>query len=179
MKKNLIRIFTAFPAPAKLLEAYSEFIRVYSELQGIRWTPSDNLHVTLFFIGEVEEENLPAIQEALNPLFSKWESFEIEFEKTSFRGKQNSPGMIWAQFVKSEKFKNASERIHVAVAEYMTITHVHTDPIPHITLARIKRGADFSGINLSDFNYKDRLVIDHAELWMTVQSKAGVTYKRL
>ena len=88
--------------------------------------------------------------------------------------------MIWGQFKKSEDFRMLSEKIYVSVKELMTTDHVHQDPIPHCTIARIKQNAETLAIDLN-VNVQERfsVMIDAAELWQTVQTKEGVKYKSI
>lgn len=179
MKKNLSRVFVAFPFPEETKAAYADYIKDFLNVLGVRWTRVDNLHITLFFIGEVEEENIPAIRRKLQPIKDNWKSFELNFEKITFRGKAHSPGMIWAQFEPSNEFADVSRTIHSVVAEYMIVAPQHLDPIPHITLARLKKGADLMKIRSNELSMPIKLPVDKMELWKTVQSVDGAIYQRI
>lgn len=56
------RLFTALVPPATVREELAEIAR---PLAGVRWTPADNIHLTLRFIGETEEDKLERYAEAL------------------------------------------------------------------------------------------------------------------
>ena len=58
----MIRLFVAIPIPLDVRDALS---RLQSGLPGARWTPRENFHLTLRFIGEVQEPVLEDIVEAL------------------------------------------------------------------------------------------------------------------
>jgi 2'-5' RNA ligase len=47
------RLFTALVPPVSVR---SELAELAAPLAGLRWTPADNIHLTLRFIGEVDEE---------------------------------------------------------------------------------------------------------------------------
>ncbi len=175
----MIRIFLATPLPPVWSESFLEISKKNSSLEKFRWTPRDNLHITLFFIGEVEENNLENIVSALGKLFVEQKSFILEFETVELRGKKGHPSMLWGKFCKKEMFSQLSESIFQSVKEFMTIDVVHKDPIPHSTLARIKPGANTDLINLKIEIPEKFISIDAAELWKTVQSKDGVWYERL
>lgn len=61
----------------------------------------------------------------------------------------------------------------------MTIIPQHQDPIPHITMARIKKGADISTISTTAFSLTNKMLVDKMELWKTVQTTEGVIYQRI
>jgi 2'-5' RNA ligase len=175
----MIRIFLASPLPPVWSESFLEISKKSYSLEKFRWTPRDNLHITLFFIGEVEENNLENIVSALGKLFVGQKSFILEFETVELRGKKSHPSMLWGKFRKNEMFSQISEKIFQSVKEFMTIEVVHQDPIPHCTLARIKPGANTDLLNLKMEIPEKIISINAAELWKTVQSKEGVKYERL
>ena len=176
----MIRIFVVFPIKYELAESFLLLSKKNSFNQNVRWTPRANLHITLFFIGEIEEENLNKIKNSLGNILQKQHSFSLSFEKIFFTDSKKRSLMIWGQFKKSEDFRMLSEKIYVSVKELMTTDHVHQDPIPHCTIARIKQNAETLAIDLN-VNVQERfsVMIDAAELWQTVQTKEGVKYKSI
>ncbi|HNQ60857.1 MAG TPA: RNA 2',3'-cyclic phosphodiesterase [Bacteroidia bacterium] len=179
MKDELIRVFVAFPVPENFLIAFREYSQNTTEIPGLRWTREANLHLTLFFIGEIGQEDLAQVKGRLNSMLSSFIPFELEFDKISFRGKLNTPSMIWAQFKVSENFRKLFIRIHTSMENLMTIKVQHTDPIPHVTLARLKKGVDLYELKtrMSDFPLK--IIVDRIELWKTVHSNDGVIYNKI
>lgn len=57
-------------------------------MKGVRWTAPENLHVTLKFLGEVEEPRLSAVKEALGRI--KQPPFEMGVE-----GMGTFPRIVW------------------------------------------------------------------------------------
>ncbi len=179
LENKLTRIFVAFPVPDEIATLFSTYINRFQDLIGVRWTKPGNLHLTLFFIGEVEPANIVHVIEALQPIEKNRKSFTLLFEKITFRGKVHQPGMIWAQFEKSEEFSRISSQLHEVSKRFMTIVPQHLDPIPHITLARLKKGAEISKIREEEFSFPQNLLIDKMELWKTVQTSEGVLYEKI
>jgi 2'-5' RNA ligase len=178
-EKNYARIFVSFPVPSLQAEAL-EIIRQQNSLAtGIRWTQIQNLHVTIFFLGEVLEENLPAINRAISFVTVETLPFNLTFEKITFAGKLKHGGMIWARFLKSNSYASLSGNIYHAVREFLLTQPVFKDPIPHITLARFKRETDLTKINLTMGFALELPSINYCELWKTIQTKEGVLYKSL
>lgn len=179
MKKKLIRIFVACPPTTELLDLYSSYISLFQDISGVRWTKSNNLHLTLFFIGEIEEENLNSVIEEVKFIRESFDPFVLEFEKITYRGKAHKPGMIWAQYQKHDSFTELSALIHRSVSKYMTIIPTHLDPIPHITLARLKKGAELNPVRSNEIIFPDRFTVDVMEVWKTVTNDEGVIYDRV
>jgi 2'-5' RNA ligase len=137
------------------------------------------LHITIFFLGEVLEENIPPISDSISSVTNNTKSFQLEFEKIKLAGKLKHGGMIWAQFYKNDFYFNLSTGIYHAVKSFLLTQPVLKDPVPHITLARFRKEADFNQINLSFENSFTLPEINFCELWKTIQTKEGVQYKSL
>jgi 2'-5' RNA ligase len=161
-----------------MAESFFQLSQKNSHIKKIRWTPAENLHITLFFIGEVEEHNLDKIKLALHDVLNGQHSFALEFDEIELRGRKH-PSMLWGKFKKSESFSSLSEKIYKSLREFMTIEVAHKDPVPHCTLARIKTHVDLESLNKNITLPASSLNIDRIELWQTEQTKEGVKYKCL
>lgn len=177
--KNLVKVFVAFPVPSIHAEELKIIQQRNAVLNGIHWTPLPNLHVTLFFLGEVFEESIPDINIALLNVTEYAESFNLKFEKIVLTGKKKYRGMIWVRFFKKDSFTNLSMNLHQAVKSFLINQPVLKDSIPHITLARIKKDAEIEKIDLSFANKFSLPEIKFCELWKSIQTKEGVIYKPL
>ena len=100
----MVRLFVAHPIPDQLEVKLQEVSKKNELVRGIRWTPGANMHITLFFIGEVEENNVTAIRESLNKLFSNQQPFSIDFDTICTAGKKKISSMIWARYIKNTEF---------------------------------------------------------------------------
>ena len=174
----MVRLFVAFPLP-ELWTGYCQVIaRRNKDVEGMRWTIPANLHVTLFFIGEVEATNIDSIKSEMQFLHQQ-KRFEHTFEALTLQGKRSKPGMLWARFERNEEFATLSKNIEQVVKPFMTIENSHAHPIPHCTMARIKRHAYTSTLDLAAGHFGSTLLVDRAELWQTVQTREGVVYRSL
>jgi len=177
--QNFVRIFVAFPLPALISDRIREFIAFYENCEGVRWTRISNLHITVFFIGEVRPEDLMPVKECIGPLLRHIEPIELSFEKVTFRGGKKTPSMVWVQFARNERFSSLSGKIGEMVSGFMTTNSSHPDPIPHITLARIKRKADISSVLTEKLSIPEIILLDRIELWQSLQTAEGVFYRRV
>jgi 2'-5' RNA ligase len=169
------RLFAAFPVRGELANDFFKIAERNRHVEGVRWTRPDNLHVTLFFIGEVLEENVEKVAAIIQDKFKSIKPFSLEFAAVEVKNKKGKPAMIWARFDKSETFSVLSKQIEEAVKEFMTIDIQHKDPIPHCTLARMKPISDTDLLDLK-LERSYLLEVNRVELWMTIQEKDGVRY---
>lgn len=175
----MIRIFVAYPLPLEWKNFILESVRNNKLQDKVRWTKEENLHITLFFIGEIEDENLDRTKESLGGFLSSQHSFELDFDSFTYRGKRDAPTMLWAQFRKNPAFESLNAGIFQAVKKYMTLKPAFEKPVPHCTLARLKPGADISAIVFENESGAGKIAVEGAELWRTIQSKEGLRYESL
>src|SRR4051812_36508382 len=139
-KKQLkqMRLFVAYPFPADLRQHAKVVQANNASFENIRWTPLQNLHVTIFFLGEVYISNLEEIKNRIRKEVSICLSFKIELENISLEKGRKHSGMIWFKFHKHESFSALSNKLHESLLEFLLHTSRIHDPVPHVTLARWK-----------------------------------------
>lgn len=140
---SVIRAFIAADLPEDLRHALDRVMRhLKSELKGvpIRWVPPENIHLTLKFLGEVSQRNLPFLIELLQGEVADQRPFEFGVGGLGAFPDIRRPRVIWVG-VKGPKelhdlhhaVENAMEKIGYAR---------ETRPFePHLTLGRVSRNA--------------------------------------
>lgn len=173
------RVFAAIRAPFAFKETASAYRNACGELPGVRWVPDDNLHVTLFFVGDVFDDNIPEMEEKLNRIALTASSFSIELDCFCAAGNPRNPSMIWGKFKRHASFKALAGDLSDACSPFMIQPAASfPDPIPHITLARASRRGVIT--NLPSFNSDPGpVVIDRIALWKTHRLQGGVRYEEL
>jgi 2'-5' RNA ligase len=131
----IMRLFVAVP----LSEAHKAAMRPYQQVYRhhlIRFVPEENLHLTLHFIGEVAEENLPRLQEQLARTAAVQQPFTLTFRETAPGPKPGSPRLIWTRFEEHPAFAALSTAICQALG---AAPGAYGKFIPHITIARLRQ----------------------------------------
>src|SRR5262245_36757674 len=62
----------------------------------VKWVERENLHVTLLFLGEVDERDLPAVCKAVGEVAAQTLAFPMSVEKASCFGSPRRPRTLWA-----------------------------------------------------------------------------------
>jgi RNA 2',3'-cyclic 3'-phosphodiesterase len=132
---NSIRLFIAAPIPVALKEYLQQQAARYSH-EAIRHVPADNLHLTLYFIGNVPQGQLPDIQAICTHMAGRFAPFTLQLEAIEPGPKPRSPRLIWARFGGSEPFAQLSRGLTQALSPTPPLDRA---PIPHITLARFRK----------------------------------------
>lgn len=93
-----VRAFVAIHLPA---EVANEVARVQAELRRslrgnlVRWTPPEQIHLTLRFLGEVTVSALPALAAALQPAVASVAPFQLWPEGLGAFPRSSLPQVLW------------------------------------------------------------------------------------
>ena len=170
------RIFLAIPLSEEIKNTIFQLAQLNTEVEKIVWMKPENLHITIYFIGQASKENTPLIIDRIKNILKDQNSISIQFEKFC-PAPTEKPRMIWARFVRNIDFKSLSNKIHKQIKEFIPNNpFYYDDPIPHITLARFNSTFDHSLIRFPDVDLKE-IQIKECELWESVSTKDGVKYE--
>ena len=138
-----LRTFIAVPLPdevAQELAAVQRQIRRRAP-ECVRWVAPSKIHLTLRFLGDVLEERIAPIKEALSVVARHVQPFEIQVKGIGAFPSTHRPSVIWVGVEDASSWLALVQR---AVEEAMT--HLGFQPetrafSPHLTLGRVQRGA--------------------------------------
>ena len=106
--------------------------------KGIKWVKSENLHVTVKFLGDVDDNKIMDICNACDDAASEHSAFDIEVGSAGYFPLKASARVIWAGVTQGAKeltglFASVENNI-----EPLNFPRDNKQFSPHITLARIK-----------------------------------------
>ncbi len=127
-----MRLFIAIPLPDTAIQAVAGLRK---EMQGVRWVPPEQLHLTLCFLGDVESHLPEALCRALKTIAVP--SFSLTFNRIGCFPHPDAPRVIWMGLKKQAELEHLALQVKEAVASCGIM--IEDRPFtPHITLARIK-----------------------------------------
>jgi 2'-5' RNA ligase len=127
----VIRLFLALALPDVVVAG---LLAMQSGVPGARWSTREQLHLTLRFIGEVDERDADAIDEVLAGISVP--RFELELKGVgAFGGK--SPHALWAGIAPSEPLMHLHRKIESAI-QRLGFPAEERKYTPHVTLARLR-----------------------------------------
>ncbi len=115
-------------------EEISSSFTNFNDFCPVKWTKKYNLHITLFFVGYVELEQLTQVFEAVERIVSKHDTFKIDLKDISYGPKEKSPKMIWVSGENSPELGKIQGELEKELLEVRKPDNTFT---PHITLGRI------------------------------------------
>ncbi len=126
------RLFVAIDLP----EAARETLRVLrTDLDGARWTPPAQYHLTLAFLGEVEPERTAAITEALEQVAGA--PLELRLQGLNVFPSRRRPRVLVAGVERAEALTALHARVEAAM-EALGFAPENRAFRPHVTVARLK-----------------------------------------
>jgi 2'-5' RNA ligase len=124
-----------FSDPVKQALKYSQE-RLRKHVKKGRWKQPNNFHLTLFFIGEIEESFLQEIHSVIRPCATSIPPFQLSFSHLGvFRGRRH----IRALWTGLDGQLQVLTRLHSCIQNAMeTIGYAvsHKEYLPHITLGQ-------------------------------------------
>ena len=127
----MIRLFVALRIPEAVRE---RLVALQGGVPGARWANSDQMHLTLRFIGEVDGNVAHDIDDALAGIRAP--SFTLELAGVGEFGGKN-PRALWAGVRPNEALLHVQKKIETAL-QRIGLPAESRKFSPHVTLARMK-----------------------------------------
>ena len=132
-----MRAFVAIPLAEETRAALAAYAAAL-DLPGARPVAAANLHVTVHFLGSVEDGDAAALAAALEPACARVAAFTIRLvdARLAPRGR---PRMAWATVDAPPGFATLAHAVAGAAAPYAPDARVPRPDRPHVTLARLRQ----------------------------------------
>ncbi|MBD3322726.1 MAG: RNA 2',3'-cyclic phosphodiesterase [Chitinivibrionales bacterium] len=172
----MYRLFIAIDFPEPVKEKIAD---IFYGVPHARWTSLDQIHLTIRFIGEVEEYFFEEIKSALYTVHSA--KMSIALKGTGYFPLRKEPRVIWIGVEKNELLFQLSSRIERALVTAGCMPEKRKFH-PHITIARIKEKVPSQKImpfisNTALFSIPD-IQIDHFSLYSSELTRNGAVHTR-
>ena len=128
-----MRLFVAIDLPAGIRDRLS---LMSCGLPGARWVRTEQLHLTLRFIGEVDGAMFQAIREALAGVRGR--SFAMQLAGVGYFPPRKRPRVVWVGIRENEDLVRLRNRIESSLVR-AGLAPEQRKFSPHITLARLNR----------------------------------------
>lgn len=175
MKK---RLFVAAEIPKTLVSDFSRYQATLS-INDVTWTTEENFHLTVAFLGYVDDSNIHNIEKELALISAKTTAFDLHYDNVVLAPPGKDATMIWAKLAPSEQFSNLVSEVYFNAKPYIT-EQVRTERIPHITLARFRQGVTTSEENLIQPQLQQKFFkIDSISLFESKPSNRGSEYEKI
>ena len=137
----MIRAFIAIDLPADVRAAIGEAqARLKRAHVGVKisWTKIDNLHITLQFLGYIEEAVIDKIKAALQSVATAHQPFELSVRATGAFPNENRPRVFWVGCEDAHGSLKALAQAVQAAMQPLGFKPEHREFSAHLTLGRVK-----------------------------------------
>lgn len=170
----MMRLFVGLELPQEVRHQLSG---VCSGLPNVRWVEADNFHMTLSFIGEVDENVAADIDDALAGISAP--AFDVTFQDFGTFGHGSKLTSLWIGIANQPALRHLHQKVDTALM-HAGLELQRRKFKPHVTLARLKgvsqeRLGQFF-IDYNDFEIKS-VAIDHFTLFLSHLSQNGAHYE--
>jgi RNA 2',3'-cyclic 3'-phosphodiesterase len=175
------RIFIALKIEAgeTLLTLISSF-RARLNKDQIRWTDTGNIHITLAFLGNTEENSIKAIISMLEEKCEGFGQFELVLKGSGYFRNISDPRIIWTGIEPSEKLVQLYSRIMNGLKD-LNIKIEDRPFKPHLTIGRIKQLKDKESFLTVTEEFKDHEIqlvpVNEVILFESILLPSGPVYK--
>ncbi|MGM0377704.1 MAG: RNA 2',3'-cyclic phosphodiesterase [Bacteroidota bacterium] len=174
------RAFLALPVEG--LFDLELWVRELQNRQGaarIKWNPVHQWHLTLKFIGDVEEKELDALRKSLRDVLSDFPPGDVVFEGSGFFGHPDVPKVIWAG-VRPDDYLDRLKRKVEEGTSVLDLPYDDRPFRPHLTLGRIKNIKDPALLTREVEKNKETFwgeePVDHVTLFKSKLTSKGPVY---
>jgi 2'-5' RNA ligase len=134
-----MRTFLAVEVPEPIRKKIDDFVQIEAKRElPIKWVKFGNLHITLKFLGEIDEKKKVEISPAIEEICSRHKSFQAQLSGIGCFPNPGNPRVLWVGVEQgSDTLCTVSADIEKALAHFgfKEERRFH----PHLTIGRIKK----------------------------------------
>ncbi len=129
---TMYRLFVALDFPSEVVQQLTDLC---FGVQGVRWVPSDQIHLTIRFIGQVDESQFKQISEVLSEICVA--PFALQLRGAGYFPPRKKPKVLWVGLDSNPELLKLHAGIERAI-ERVGIPPETRKFHPHVTLGRIR-----------------------------------------
>jgi len=179
------RVFTAIDLTPNVIQKIVDYEKSFQKQFPtiLRWTKSDQLHLTLKFVGELGEKDLKLISEELHENFSTQARFPLDFSGSGIFPSLKSPRIFWIGIQSSAELLKLFKKNEESFQKFGYSPEKR--PFQgHITIGRFKENSAYAELEQflsywqsikQDFHAQQ--VIDHLTFYQSTLTSQGPIYK--
>jgi len=175
------RLFIALNIPKQVKQ---ELIKVIEKLQvknrGVKWVKADGLHLTLHFLGSLDENLTEQVKLSMQSFQGKFNQLQFQLGKINAFPNLTRPRVI---FIECKQVDSKSVfKLQELLCEKLIKLGIGVDRRswkPHLTLGRVKVPGDFRISSVLSFKLGTSFSIDSFELMQSTLNPGGAEYKEV
>lgn len=142
------------------------------------WVSRENVHLTLFFLGEVDPKRIAEVAEHVSHRIRGFPSFSFVVEKVGYFSRNNQPRVIWLGVRSNQLLQRIYEEVK---SELMKHNFSFEEKFsPHITIGRVKDFPVAWQPLIEDITYDPITVaVDRIVVYSSTLTPKGSIYRKV
>jgi len=142
----------------------------------VRWVGETNMHLTLKFLGSINEESLKKLRQIVGGVVSRYKLFTIEFKDLLAFPTLSKPRVIGVAILENQELENLANDLRKQVDE-ANIGEKEVRPFQgHVTIGRVKNPRGHWQA-LSKIDFSDSFTVKSVEIMESILKPEGPVYK--
>ena len=164
-----MRLFIGIPIEKKIADSIESKLKLYKEkFNKQRWIEKKNYHITLLFLGEINEKNVKEIISLMEDSLKRVNALDLKIKNIDTFPNWKNPRILHMPIISNiNKLHNIYKVLKSNMNNYLKKNN--TNFTPHITLARVKQNQDF-GI-LRNISYSKKMKVSKITLYQSILNK--------
>ena len=182
---NRTRTFIALPLSAAVKEFAAQWRHRLSKTDAqVKWVDSENMHLTLKFLGEVPTVELAEICQTVTSAVAEFEPMEIECDHVGAFPSTSRPRTLWLGIGAGDVAVVELQQHLERALNQLGFRQEHRQYHPHITFGRL-RSSDRQAqalsqlLEVSDFGPTVNCLVQQVVVVASQLSRDGSAYQRL
>ena len=180
-----IRTFVAVELSPGLKDQVQRLIHHLQQAQGqVKWVETHNLHLTLKFLGQIDNQQIPLVCQAVKQAVAPYDPFELELKGLGAFPHLERPRVLWVGVGRgAEQLKKLQHDVEQKLAQLGYPKEARPYQ-PHLTIGRVKRaGPDMDQLAQAMKQHvhfaPGAMWIDQAVVFASQLSRHGPSYTPL
>ena len=142
---SYLRAFIALEIPANVQnDIHQATSKLRSEIGSlVRWVPSENLHLTLKFLGDISSAHLDFLKQMIRAETDSHPGFDIKLTGLSSFPSSKRPRVIYINIQAPAELRELQHAVESG-AQRLGYRSEDRSFSPHLTLGRVKRGSQLA-----------------------------------
>lgn len=153
----------------------------------VRWEKPAKIHITLVFLGKLQNSKIPKLQSAIERACLGIKSFEISFKGIGAFPDFVKPRVVWVGLKGDLKSLAALQKGIERELKKAGIWFDQKPFVPHMTIGRVKKGISEGALRdlgkkiakLRKIDFQSKILVDSVEIMKSDLLPEGSVYKKL
>lgn len=169
--------FIGIKIPSTFGNQVKEFQEKYELDTAFKVIPhTEDLHVTLFYLGSVAEQHLPTLKSKLSVIAAVNPQFSIYVDGLSYFGSSFSPRVVYLSIGKSLHLSALQKEVEITIAKQLEMP-ISDRFTPHVTIA--KKRKTMVKLSIQEENFEPIEVPVHSFSLFTIHPEKTPKYEAI